>query len=187
MAFVVPKYLSTTLVADGQQKMPASGKSHMHSVSPAASVGARNRAPQEEQGKDQMCPCWLHSTHTRCQCFCKAPQVLFPSYLSLAWACQVCCTHAMDVCTFISGMPEVPRQCISIKSDWAAGTLTGTSKYWMKRLTEADVGCPQCLICNVSLLHCSHPSPQSCGSCALCSGSTDMSCAPFVSRAVAHF
>lgn len=76
--------------------------------SPAASVGTRKTAPQEEQRKDLICPGWLHSTHTRCPCFCKAPHVVpFLSQSdrpSPAWACQICCTHAMDVCTFISGM-----------------------------------------------------------------------------------
>lgn len=155
MAFDVPKHLSMALAA-GQQKVPASGKSHMRSLQSCCQCGSKEQGSSRGAGKGSDMP-WLTAQHPQempvllQSTTCVVPFLSQSDCPSPAWACQLCCTHAMDARTSISGVsevPEVPRQCISIKSDWAAATLAGVSKHGRKCLAEADVGCPQLLICN---------------------------------------
>lgn len=139
----------------------------MHPLQSCCQCGSKGQGSSRGAGKAWDVP-WLTAQHphempTLLQSItCVVPILSQSDWPSPAWACQICFTHAMRVCTFISGMPEVPRQCISIKSDWTVGTLTGMSKHWRKCLAEANVSCPQLLICNISLLDCrvvTHLSP----------------------------
>lgn len=164
MAVVVPKHLSMTLVGPGQQKIPYKWEMPYVSTAVLLPVWGQGTGLLKRSTESMRCalvdctaPTWDANASAKHHMCC--------SHLisvRLAQSSQICFTRAMHVCTFISGMSEVPRQCISIKSDWTVGTLTGMSKHWRKCLAEANVCCPQLLICNISLLDCrvvTHLSP----------------------------
>ena len=111
MAFDVPEYSSMTLACPGQQKMPGSGKCRM---SPLQSW-CQSRIKEQGSSRGSVLSVWKESNVPRVTV--EHPQekpvllqsitwfVLLLSGLdrpSSAWICQICCTLAIQECTFLS-------------------------------------------------------------------------------------
>ena len=111
MAFDVPEYLSMTLACPGQQKMPGSGKCRMSPLQSCCQ--SRTKEPGSSRGtvlavgKASDVP-WVTVQHPHempvlpQRITSVVPLLSGSDRPSSAWTCQICCMHAIQVCTLIS-------------------------------------------------------------------------------------
>lgn len=93
-------HIPMILVVEGQQKMPASGKSHMHSLQSCCQCGSKEQGPPKGAGKGSDVP-WVTAQHTHempvlLQSTTHAP--VLPGHVRFAVPMQWMCAHSFLAC-----------------------------------------------------------------------------------------